>query len=377
MRVDELEVEKFHDDWGIIYDELYLDASEKRTKRYLVNRFFAEGTSDLNNAGLVINESKLFIPIPLFFSRKYEGDEYESNNPNRPYFPTCSIYKQKIEFEITFRPQSFFTNSTDLVSLANFRLITEEITVSNQERIYLTTKPQTLITDIVKKHPTIESELNKDEIKLQLVPDIPVKTLNWFLRHTDFEDENTYSGGANLVNNRFYNRYNFSASDSVSLSNAFFQPIMDSAKIYINGQDLPNLPFVDHAYYKYVVPHNSRLSRPEKNIYTYTFSMNPINVEPSGSLDFGQLQSDRTVLEVKLKNGLSSSNTYSLHLYYVGYQTFKFDGGFMSLAAIPTTTYVPETPVKVINEPVSVTPDGPLGARPRPTGAGVGNLLQM
>ena len=105
--------------------------------------------------------------------------------------------------------------------------------------------------------------------------------------------------------------------------------------------------------------------------------MNPINVEPSGSLDFGQLQSDRTVLEVKLKNGLSSSNTYSLHLYYVGYQTFKFDGGFMSLAAIPTTTYVPETPVKVINEPVSVTPDGPLGARPRPTGAGVGNLLQM
>ena len=377
MRVDELEVEKFHDDWGIIYDELYLDASEKRTKRYLVNRFFAEGTSDLNNAGLVINESKLFIPIPLFFSRKYEGDEYESNNPNRPYFPTCSIYKQKIEFEITFRPQSFFTNSTDPVSLANFRLITEEITVSNQERIYLTTKPQTLITDIVKKHPTVETELNTNEVKLQLVPDIPVKTLNWFLRHTDFEDENTYSGGANLVNNRFYNRYNFSASDSVSLSNAFFQPIMDSAKIYINGQDLPNLPFVDHAYYKYVVPHNSRLSRPEKNIYTYTFSMNPINVEPSGSLDFGQLQSDRTVLEVKLKNGLSSSNTYSLHLYYVGYQTFKFDGGFMSLAAIPTTTYVPETPVKVINEPVSVTPDGPLGARPRPTGAGVGNLLQM
>lgn len=377
MRVDELEVEKFHDDWGIIYDELYLDASEKRTKRYLVNRFFAEGTSDSNNAGLITNESKLFIPIPLFFSRKYEGDEYESNNPNRPYFPTCSIYKQKIEFEITFRPQSFFTNSTDPVSLANFRLITEEITVSNQERIYLTTKPQTLITDIVKKHPTLESELNKDEIKLQLVPDIPVKTLNWFLRHTDFEDENTYSGGANLVNNRFYNRYNFSASDSVSLSNAFFQPIMDSAKIYINGQDLPNLPFVDHAYYKYVVPHNSRLSRPEKNIYTYTFSMNPINVEPSGSLDFGQLQSDRTVLEVKLKNGLSSSNTYSLHLYYVGYQTFKFDGGFMSLTAIPATTYVPETPVDVINEPASVTQNGPLGARPRPTGAGVGNLLQM
>ena len=76
--------------------------------------------------------------------------------------------------------------------------------------------------------------------------------------------------------------------------------------------------------------------------------MNPINVEPSGSLDFGQLQSDRTVLDVKLKDGLSNSNTYSLHLYYVGYQTFKFDGGFVSLVSTPTIgTYVPETPMEV------------------------------
>jgi hypothetical protein len=210
------------------------------------------------------------------------------------------------------------------------------------------TKPQTFITDIVRKHPTVETELNQGEVKLQLVPNVPVKSMNWFLRNTDFEDESVYVGGTSLESNVFYNRYNFSASDTASLSNAFFQPIMDSAKIYINGQDLPNLPLVDHTYYKYIVPHNSRLSRPEKNIYTYTFSMNPINVEPSGSLDFGQLQSDRTVLDVKLKDGLSDSNTYSLHLYYVGYQTFKFDGGFVSLVSVPPIgTYVPETSMEV------------------------------
>ena len=58
--------------------------------------------------------------------------------------------------------------------------------------------------------------------------------------------------------------------------------------------------------------------------------MNPINVEPSGSLDFSKLNSDRTLLEVFLRAGLV--DTYTLHLYYVGYQTFTFDGGFMSLA---------------------------------------------
>ena len=34
--------------------------------------------------------------------RKFASDEYSSNSPNRPYFPVCSIYKQKIEFEFEF-----------------------------------------------------------------------------------------------------------------------------------------------------------------------------------------------------------------------------------------------------------------------------------
>ena len=57
--------------------------------------------------------------------------------------------------------------------------------------------------------------------------------------------------------------------------------------------------------------------------------MNPINVEPSGMLDFSQLQSNRTVLDINMKVGLLSD--YTLHLYYVGYQTFIFENGIMTL----------------------------------------------
>ena len=57
--------------------------------------------------------------------------------------------------------------------------------------------------------------------------------------------------------------------------------------------------------------------------------MNPINVEPSGMLDFSQLQSNRTVLDVTMKEGLTSD--YTLHLYYVGYQTFIFENCIMTL----------------------------------------------
>lgn len=337
MTVDELEVDKYHDDWGVIYDELYLDASEKRTKRYTINRNQADDVSHLNDISLSRYKSELMIPIPMFFSRKYEGDEYDSNSPNRPYFPTCAVHKQKIELEIKFRPITFFTNNLQSTTLNSkniivkeFDIITEELTVSQPERTFLMTTKQTLITDVVKKHPTMETVVGENSVKLQLVPNIPVKTLNWFLRKTTFEDENVIGTEASIRSSAFLNRFNFSQAAIYSPFNELNKAVMDSAKIYINGQDLPNIPLADHNYYKFIVPNNCRLSRPNRNIYTYAFSMNPINVEPSGSLDFSKLNSDRTLLEVFLRAGLV--DTYTLHLYYVGYQTFTFDGGFMSLA---------------------------------------------
>jgi len=330
MRVDETVVEKFHGDWGIIYDELYLDESEKRTKRYTLNRNNAEDTSLLpGNQVLARNKSRVYIPIPLLFSRKYESDEYETNKPNRPYFPTCAIHKQKLQFEFEFHKQTFFTNETDNITINSFDIVTEEITLEPIERSYIANKRHVLVTDIVKKHPTLDIPAGIQNAKLELVPQTPVKTLNWFFRQTAFENEDIVTGGTTLLANVFANRYNFSSNVEYSVNNEFYNPPMTSAKIFVNGEDVPNVQDSDHKYFKYIVPFSSRLSRPLRNIYTYAFSMNPINVEPSGMLDFSQLQSNRTVLDINMKVGLSSD--YTLHLYYVGYQTFIFENGIMTL----------------------------------------------
>ena len=105
------------------------------------------------------------------------------------------------------------------------------------------------------------------------------------------------------IDTTFHRMYN------IQLINEFYNPPMLSAKIFINGEDVPGFQDSDHKYYKYTVPLSNRLSRPFRNIYTYAFSMNPVNVEPSGSLDFSQLQSNRTVLDVKMVNGLTSDYT--------------------------------------------------------------------
>jgi hypothetical protein len=337
MFVDELELEKIHDDWGIIYDELYLEMSEKVANRFLVNRNLGYDSSP-QNPTVAQYSSKLMVPLHFFFSRKFSSDEYSSNKPNRPYFPVCSAYKQKLTFELEFHKETFFANTALNLEISSFDLITEEITVSAEERNYLTNVKQIFTTDLVLKHPTTESELNKTTIRNNLVPNIPVKCIHWFMRNTDFENENVAIGNElNVETYYFQNRFNFSSNVNYDQLTTFYNPIMDSASFYINGNKLPNVSNTNHNYYKYLIPSKNRLARPYRNIYTYSFSMNPINVEPSGNLDFSQIQSDKTNIEVNLNTSPGSlvdvsTKTYSLQMYYTGYQTFTFEGGFMSIA---------------------------------------------
>ena len=264
MFVDELEVEKIHDDWGVIYDELYLEMSEKVANRFLVNRSIGYDDSTLDNFDDYAQySSDLVIPLHFFFSRKYASDEYSSNKPNRPYFPVCGVHRQKIEFELEFHPQTFFTDTGTILSLPEFRLVTEEITVSPEERQYLASERQTFITDIVRKHPSIISDVNKDIIKNNLVPNIPVKCIHWFLRNTEFEDVTDSTGGKALQEEKFYqNRFNFSSNVNFDEVQTFFHPIMSEASFNINGNKLPNVSNTNHNYYKYLIPYKNRLSRP-------------------------------------------------------------------------------------------------------------------
>ena len=498
MRVDEIEVEKIFDDWMVIHDELYLEVSEKVSNRFILNRMLGFDTSSAQRAYASL-DSEVIIPLPFFFSRKYSSDEYLSNEPNRPFFPLCAIHKQKMEFEFEFHPQNFFTNSVDTIQLDNFKIVTEEFTIDPVERLYLKNKEYTMITDVVKKHPTIETVPGVDNIQTNLVPNNRVKSIHWFLRNSRFEDVSisalpsefdTYdiyvrevitgaeqftlknlsfftaltkdgvttfsrvnfsldpilrnndigntetvgtvfsteynivpwvgltastttpvisvvipansfiekftfeyyttdssriiSGkrytnipGFNIVKNGeqnpvllatdpisdfvsdtedtftqsysitldtsvfrvpdanfsdyhyLQNRFNFSKNPDFDEEFTFFNPVMKNAKFFIQGVDLPNISSTTDGYYKYMVPYQKRLSRPVRNIYTYSFSINPINVNPSGSLDFSEIQSEKTKIELRLDPGLTES--YTLYIYYTGYQTFKFERGFMSL----------------------------------------------
>jgi len=315
FRVDEFELETLYTDWAVIYDELYMTEEEKDAVKFLDNNGQPSGSM----AGISGDGIKLFIPLHFFFGRRHSTQDFDNKLLNdkyfKPYFPLCAIHKQKIFLKITFNDQNFFSNvsTTPLnVELPHFEIVTEEISLSPIERAYIINNKQTITTELMRRQSPLDIDSFFVEAKNNLVPNIPVKTLHWFFRRDEFENDPLEI--ANRFN--FGNYYN----GATTTSNIYGQaenPIMSDAELFINGTQ--NLGFMGSKernlsstanYFKHQVPFKVGLSSPLRNIYTYSFSLKPKDPLPTGALDFSQLNSDKTFLLASLlETGKDSTST--------------------------------------------------------------------
>jgi len=375
FKVDTQIVEEITSDWCIIHDNMYTTESQKMSANTLYNRNITGGETTQPSAQNAAQSNDVFIHIPFFFSHNYGGDAYSENDQNKTPFPLCAIHKQKITLEIEFFKQSFFIlynqrTSDNLSSrglpatpppknIQNFKVITEEITLSPEERLYYTRPNNEITYDFVVKHSSIPLEPEKREFVVQLEPSIPVKCFHWFFRYAGYEDENEYRSlpvdDSTYVNEWYYsttaNRYNFTRAQIKDNSEPH---ILKSAYFTLNGERIPNVSNNDREYFFSYVPSRAKLARsgavvatnylfepPVPNyllnyIYSYNFALFPKSTSLSGFLDFSVLQSEKTKLhlelvnttDLKYGNGRSIPNPeYKFHMYYTGYKTLVFSNG--------------------------------------------------
>ena len=365
FRVDEIEIEKIYDDWQVIYSEMYMDTSERRANEYILNRMMYPVDSVRSEDKLIKNgygansTIPTVIPLRFFFSRKYSTAEYDINKPNRPYLPLCAMYKQKIVLEIEFhsiwffsKPQTSFAVSDpkflsptnfDFPTLNEFKIITEEITLSQHDRAFYLKEKYDFLVNLVFRNPMIDNVLQENTIKNNLIASIPVKSIHWFIRKKAYEYElpiDDIEINSTLFIPEYQKNY---VKDNVNLIDSRFRfEKISSAKLFLNSLALPDVTVADHNYFKYYIPLQCRFTTPRKNIYTYSFSMTPMNIESTGSLDFSNYNSDKTFIDIKLEGGEYSIDGYrksrvnrlsesmTLYIYYTGYKMFSFENGYMS-----------------------------------------------
>lgn len=351
FRVDETVIQTIPGDWNIIHDEMYAELSEKYAKKFLLNGGENVGLLPPSNAELPV-----YIPLNFFFSRTKNilpgnwmnnistGSETNSADTYHAFFLTCACTKQQIYVDVTFNPVTFFSNVTT-ISVEKVQLVTEEATLSPEEVVFYRTQRQTNIHNTVSKQPKLRVDKGQgvinstttpssgcdDKYKDELVTNIPVKAFHWFLRDQRYEDANnsTY----------FLNRYNFSSNPTSSVTDENLYQILSDARLYINGQSQIGFlgkndpPFVEETganYYRYVIPSTHGFTTPNRNIYTYSFSLNPREPSPSGALDFSIMDSSKTYVNGHIKE-VATSNTYNVTTLYIGYIFIKYENDFCSL----------------------------------------------
>ena len=353
FRVGDTVVQTVPGDWGIIHDELYSYDTERYAHRFMVNGGAPDGTLPPST-----NPLPIYLPLNFFFSRfstvlpgnwynnETIGGEFNNASSFKSYFMMCACKNQNVTVSISFNNVPYFSNTASTLTLDKIQLVTEEYTLSPEEINYYRNVPQTMIYNTAFKQPKLPVD-NANGVKNTggeeiptgcpnvfkdfMVANKPVKAFHWFLRDQRYESDTDST--------HFLNRFNFSTGASYNPDKEQLNPIMSDAILYLNGEkqmgylESENPPFTKNTganYYKYVQSFIHKYNCPQRNIYTYSFSLNPREPSPSGSLDFSVMDSTKTVLKGHIIES-ATSNAYNLNMLYLGYVILKYDNDYCSL----------------------------------------------
>jgi hypothetical protein len=128
--IDGQVIESLNDDWYILRDQLFLDADEKNAMAKAVNAGYSEGTlSSLAQTPQI----DMIIPLDFFFCRRHSRYKKHRERLDKPYFPMCAIYNQRVYVKIVFQKWNWFSNSIADVRTGTVNLSTPVVFDSNNQ----------------------------------------------------------------------------------------------------------------------------------------------------------------------------------------------------------------------------------------------------
>jgi hypothetical protein len=344
-------IERLTDIELVVKDELFTTSRDKVVKNYLQNgRLYSDTFTDNDffahppvlPLSPVHNNSPLNLTLDLGFF--FNNNKNYKPNP----FPLIAVNKQLIYINIQFRPQTWFTNQTGYIGAKKLTLVTEQISLTEQERMYMRTKSITTDYKNLKTLFTVQTDSdNNDSISKSTTqlknPSEKISVICWCFQNRRFK--NTSNPDSFL----FLNRFNFSAHENINIVNPFetgyvepyygFRevnfPICSQIELLYSKNDIrllysesDNLTIPSTSVFFRNISSQSRgLATPDKNIFSYTWDENPMNPQPAET-ETDNL-SDYKLLTTLIDSDAVRDELYDLHIF--GMYSFKllFENGFL------------------------------------------------
>lgn len=295
----------------------------------------------VSSQGLVGESQKntLYIPLRFWF-----------NNNVGLSLPLIALQYNDIKFEIKFNSKTDIQTyngefgETSAVrdinmSIVNIRMLTEYIHLDKEERRlfasnvheYLITQVQSSLSNpinLYKNTNTSQASFENIVHKTDLRFNHPVKELVWTFQDYSLNDGKSSSSG--VYSNNFWREFNYGNDQFIG------------AMINLNGKDMTDelsagfyRSLQNFQYHSGVglgsVSNTLGLKGVENGnaIYSHSFSLSPEDYQPSGSINFSNIEQAQLKYRLHHSENVTSK---SLNIYAVNYNIFRVMSGMASLA---------------------------------------------
>lgn len=275
------------------------EPGEKFYQIYQNNKIIGEFVSfDYLNQKLYYNpiKGKFFIP-------KSQSDSISSS---------YKLIGEKSEYESNIKPNTIVVKDEDYFkfnkpSLLNAYLLVNYIYLDNFERNNFLNNSHEYLIPIVQSLPEQSVYSINQVYKLPLIN--PTKLLVW-------------RGllGSNKANN---NQFNYTTEPYTENP----EPIINKNLLVVNSINRMELDSIQ--YYTTVQKYQNNLMNAQSGIYYYAFGLDPLNLQPSGSLNFSQIND--AYLQLGLSNLVNYQNPVLLRAYSIQYNLLRTSNGIGGL----------------------------------------------
>ncbi len=237
---------------------------------------------------------------------------------NIPKTTTQSISSQykllgnETNYEMNIKPNSVVVKDDDYFkfnkpSMVNSYLLVNYIYLDNYERSLFLSNSNEYIIPVINTLPDLTVYSTNVIYNLPLYN--PTKLIVW---------------RAMLLSNYNSNDlFNYTASPYTDLLSNVSDNIIKNELLYINSKK--RMEIDSYQYYTLLQNYQNKFKTTQKGINTYSFSLNPLDLQPSGSLNFSKI--DDAYLQLTLNSIINYQNPAIIKAYSVYYNLFRTNNG--------------------------------------------------
>jgi hypothetical protein len=301
-------IDRHYNDWINIWYEL----TKSYFKEDIYNKMIGSVPELTTYNRNIKSEYTLYLPLYFWF-----------NSYNGISIPLICLAYQDIKINIKFNSLinciiSDYKNLNidNIIKLENVSIYCDYIYLDNIERKKFVNGNHEYII------PQIQTEIFRNISSQQYTCSFntmyPTKEMIWIIQK---EIKRTYND---------LDRYIDWSNYSFIFNNISNSPLL-TGHISISGHE--RFKNIDYNFFNYVQPYIYHNSCPSDGIYTYSFSLNPEDNQPSGSCNMTKHEAKHLVLEMKNEfiNYLDGE-TYMVKLFSINYNILRFMGGLSGLA---------------------------------------------